>query len=448
MSDTSEADRKVAAWIEANVGGSVERCERQPRWRGGWWVDVQRDNELLRLYVREERKEDFPPWPIEHEAGVIRLLEAHGVPAPHVYGVCPDPHAIVMDALAGHTSFASEPDDDARRAVILDYAAAVARMHAIDPRELVKLGVKMPETPEEISLGCFALCEDIYFKGKRRPDPRIEFLRRWIRRNIPRHRRKVSILAVDSGQFLHANGRVTGLFDLEYGCLGDPLIDLASIPGRIGAEGWDDIKPFFKRYAELTGDTLDPAVITFHRAWWGLCTPLIVSPNLHEPPEGGTYFEYIAWYVSPLMGVLLALADIKGLALDKAYMPGPPTPSRWAKVIDIMASRIPAPAPEEPYAITEQRKFINLIKRMDAQRDVEVEYVAGVERLLGRPVEGWADADAKLEKFVETAGPEHDDALIALFYRWTLAQSVSLIDGINYMTYVHKPFPRFAELVA
>jgi aminoglycoside phosphotransferase (APT) family kinase protein len=245
-------DEKVVAWIENNIGGTVERCERQSRWRGGWWADVRRDGELLKLYVREERKEDFPPWPLEHEANVLQVLEKHGVPAPHVYGICEDPHAIVMDALPGHTNFNTAKDDEERLSVLHHYAESVARMHAIDPQELVKLGMKMPESAEDISLGCFRLCEDMYLKGKKRPDPRIEFLRGWIYRNIPKHRNKISILAVDSGQFMHKNGEVTGLFDFEYGCLGDPLIDLASIPGRAGSENLNDVKPFFKRYAELT----------------------------------------------------------------------------------------------------------------------------------------------------------------------------------------------------
>jgi aminoglycoside phosphotransferase (APT) family kinase protein len=441
-------DQKVVAWVETNIGGTVERCERQSRWRGGWWVDVRCGGELKKLYVREERKEDFPPWPIEHEAGVLQVLEKHGVPVPHVYGICDDPHAIIMEALPGHTSFSTAKDDAERLSVVNDFAEAVARMHSIDPRELVKLGVKMPETPEEISLGCFKLCEDMYLRGKKRPDPRLEFLRRWIYRNIPRHRTRVSILSVDSGQFLHEDGKVTGLFDFEYGCLGDPLIDLASIPGRAAMENLADIKPFFERYAELSGDELEPEVVIFHRVWWGLCTPLIVTPNLYEPPEGGTYFEYIAWYVSPLMGVLLALADLKGLELDRQYEVREARPSRWARIFDVMAARIPLPEPDEPYAITEQRKFAEFIKRMDAYRDTEAEYLKGVEQLIGRPVRDWEEADAELEKFVMSAGPEHDDALIHLFYRWALAQAVTLIDGINYMGYIHKPFPKFSELLA
>jgi aminoglycoside phosphotransferase (APT) family kinase protein len=439
-------DQKVIAWIETHVGGSIERCERQSRWRGGWWVDVRRDGRLLRLYVREERKEEFPPWPLEHEAGVLQVLEKHGVPAPHIYGICADPHAIVMEALPGHDSTPAI-DEQERRSVLQHFAEAMAKMHAIDPGELVKRGfLKMPASAEEISLGCFKLCEAMYLRGKKRPDPPIEFLRRWIYRNIPRHRSKVSIVSVDSGQFRFENGQVTGLYDFEYACLGDPWIDLAMIPGRVAMMNLGDSRPFYQRYAELAGEKLELEVITFHRVWFGLCTPLIVTPNLHAPPAEGTYFEYIAWYISPIMGAMLALADMKGLRLDQNYEPRPPTPSRWAQLFDVMAARIPQPVENEPYAVLEQRKFVELAKRMDAHRDIEAEYLQGVERLLGHPVRDWMQADAELESFVMNAGPEHDAALISLFYRWTLAQAATLIEGI-FAYPILKGKPRLSEVI-
>lgn len=308
----------------------------------------------------------------------------------------------------------------------------------------------MPETPEDISLGCFKLCEAIYLKGKRRPEPRIEFLRGWIYRNIPRHRTKVSILSVDSGQFMHADGKVTGLFDMEYACLGDPLIDLASIPGRISGEGGGDASAFFSRYAELTGDTLDPAVIAFHRIWWGLCTPLIVTPNFTRTTPDATYFEYTWWYVSPLLGVLLVLADLKGLEIDLAVPPIPPRPSRWAGIFDVMAARIPAQSSDEPYDVTERRKFIEFARRQDAYHYVEADYIGEVAALTGRPISDWAQADAALEEFVLQAGPEHDDRLIQIFLRWAVTLGGILLDGPGYneIAYLHRPFPRFSELLA
>lgn len=443
----TEKDRKVVAWIEKNIGGIVERCEVQPRWRGGWWVDVRRNGELKKLYVREERKEDYPPWPLEHEAGVLQVLEKHGVPVPHIYGIIDDPHATVMDALPGEFDFAKVSEQE-RLSVLNDFAEVAARMHAIPPAELVKLGVKMPETPEEISLGCFKICEEMYLKGKKLPEPRIEFLRRWVYRNIPRHRNKVSIVAVDSGQFLFENGKVTGLYDFEYGCLGDPMIDLAFIPLRLSMYHAGDIKPFFERYAELTGEVFELEVLAFHAVWWGLCTPFILTADLHAPPAHATYFEYIGWYVGALLSMLEVLADMKGMNLSKHYEVRANEPSRWAQIFDVMAARVPTTSPNEPYAVREQRNFLELAKRMDAHRNLEAEYMRDVERLVGHAVNNWQDADAQLEKFAQSAGPEHDEALISLFHRWSLAQAVTLFGGLVDLPMFESSWPRLSKLIA
>lgn len=441
-----DKDRKIADWIGRNIGGTIERFEQQPRWRGGWWVDVRKDGKLLNLYVREERKEDYPPWPLEHEAGALQVLEKHGVPVPHVYGICDDPHATVMDCLPGEFDFAKVSEEE-RLSILNDFAEVVARQHAIPPEELAKLGVKMPETPEEISLGCFKVCEEMYLKGKKLPEPRVEFLRQWVYRNIPKHRKKVSILSVDSGQFLFKDGKVTGLYDFEYACLGDPLIDVAFIPLRLSMYNAGDTSPFFRRYAEITGETLELDVLAFHAVWWGLCTPFILTADLHDPPAHATYFEYVGWYLGSVISQLEVLGDAKGLDLRHDVDIAQPQPSRWARIFDVMAAKIPPLSPDEPYAVTEQRKFMEFARRMDAFHDVEAEYLRDVERITGKPARDWLEADTVLEEFVLAAGPEHDDELIRLFHRWAVNQAKTLLPGLAHMPMFDAHWPRLSKLI-
>lgn len=444
----AEKDAKIRAWIAANVGGEIVRYEQQPRWRGGWWVDVCKEGKLIPLYVREQRKEDYPPWPLEHEAGCLQVLEKHGVPVPHVWGIIGDPHATVMDALPGDFDFAHVSEEE-RVAILLDFAEVVAHQHAIPPQELVDaVGVKMPETPEEISLGCFKLCEEMYLKGKKLPEPRVEFLRQWVYRNIPRHRSKVSVLAVDSGQFLFRDGKVTGLYDFEYGCLGDPMIDVAFIPLRLSMYNAGDITPFFQRYAELTGEKWELDVLAFHAVWWGLCTPFILTGDLHDPGPQAKYFEYAGWYIGSIISQLEVLADARGIELTKDVEVPAPRPSRWARMIDVMAARVPPADPAEPYDVTEQRKFLTFVQRMDAHPDIEAEYFADVEALTGRSVHDWLEADTVLERFVLSAGPEHDEALIRLFHRWAVRQARTFLPGLAHMPMFDAHWPRISKLIA
>ncbi len=444
----AEKDAKVRDWIARNIGAEIVRFEQQPRWRGGWWVDVKKDGKTFPLYVREERKEDYPPWPLEHEAGALQVLERHGVPVPHVWGIIDDPHATVMDALPGHCDFAQVSEAE-RVAVLEAFAEAVARQHAIPPRELAEaLNLKIPETPEDISLGCFKICEEMYLKGKKLPEPRVEFLRQWVYRNIPRHRDRVSVLSVDSGQFLFQDGRVTGLYDLEYACLGDPLIDVAFIPLRLSMHNAGDVSPFFRRYAERTGDTLELDVLAFHAVWWGLCTPFILTADLHAPGTQAKYFEYAGWYIGSIISQLEVLADAMGIVLSKELDVPAPRPTRWAKMIDVMLGRLPAPDPAEPYDLTEQRKFLTFVQRADAQRDVEARYFADVEALTGRAVADWLEADTVLEHFVLSAGPEHDEALIRLFHSWAVTQARTFLPGLAHLPMFDSHWPKLSRLVA
>jgi hypothetical protein len=85
---------------------------------------------------------------------------------------------------------------------------------------------------------------------------------------------------------------------------------------------------------------------------------------------------------------------------------------------------------------------------MDSHRSLEDEYLAGVAALTGRPVADWLEADTELEKFVQSAGPEHDEALIRLFYRWSLAQVRTLLDGLVELPMFDSSWPKLSRLVA
>ena len=42
-------EEKLLVWLQKNLGGMVERCERQGRWRPAWYVDIRRDGGLMPL---------------------------------------------------------------------------------------------------------------------------------------------------------------------------------------------------------------------------------------------------------------------------------------------------------------------------------------------------------------------------------------------------------------
>src|SRR3546814_2331268 len=103
---------------------------RQPRWRPAWFVDVERDGLLLPIHIRGDRKSDIMPFPeLAREAAIMEVLEEHGIPVPHIYGVCPDPEAIIMAAIPGSRDVSTAGDDAERQSVARQYVEAMAAMH-------------------------------------------------------------------------------------------------------------------------------------------------------------------------------------------------------------------------------------------------------------------------------------------------------------------------------
>src|SRR5207237_3215354 len=86
-SPSDSAPTQILEWIEHTTGGHVVHYERQPRWRPAWFIDVERDGEVLPLYFRGDRGAlDHGVYSLEHEYRVLQVLEAHDIAVPHVYG--------------------------------------------------------------------------------------------------------------------------------------------------------------------------------------------------------------------------------------------------------------------------------------------------------------------------------------------------------------------------
>ena len=121
----------LAAWVERVVGGRVTRVTRLARWRPAWDLDLEIDGKVLPLHARGEREPQIVmPYRIADEVATHDLLEAHGVPVPHAYGICDEPYALVMDRLPGHVDLTAVDDGDRER-VLDEYLEILARVYAI-----------------------------------------------------------------------------------------------------------------------------------------------------------------------------------------------------------------------------------------------------------------------------------------------------------------------------
>ena len=315
----------AASRVESLVGGRIVGVEKQERWRPAWFLDVEKPGgERVGVYFRGDRGvEQHGVYPLEHEFEVLRVLEAHGIPVPHIYGFCDEPRGIVMEKAPGRANLATASDEAERRAVLDHYVEILVAMHRIDPAAFEALGIPRPGTPEQLALGDLPRWEKSFRARKQAPEPLIEFVLRWLRENAPRHRTRSTFLAGDSGQFLFDASRVTRVIDLELAYLGDPLADLAGMMSRDLSEPLGDLSRAFRRYGELMGEPVDVPTVLYHAARFAIVTPLATAPLTQAPPPGLNYVQYRGWGLVYGRGALAAIAQREGIALEAPELPEP-----------------------------------------------------------------------------------------------------------------------------
>jgi aminoglycoside phosphotransferase (APT) family kinase protein len=153
--DNEAVERHLIAWVERTLGVQVKSVERQNRWRPAWFLEIAGSPAVEQLYVRGERTTKSVMFPLEYEFRVLQILEANGILVPHVYGMCPDPMAIVMSKAPGRADLSTAANDDVRCSVMDHYIDQLAAIHAIDASAFEAVGLERPVGPTAIALEFF-----------------------------------------------------------------------------------------------------------------------------------------------------------------------------------------------------------------------------------------------------------------------------------------------------
>jgi len=431
MSPSKGEWERLFQWVESVVGGRIVWQERQPRLRPAWYFDVDIYGKVVPLYWRGARVEqDDLRARLEPEMRVIEVLERHGIPVPHPYGLSQDPPGLLLERCPGRANLATAEDEDERVAVLDHYMEILARAHAIDVAEFEAIGLQRPQDAKDNCLADLTRSERVYREHKRQPDPMIEFQIRWVRRNVPRDRSKVTLVFGDSGQFLFDKGRVTAVLDLELAHLGDPAADLGGLRNRDLSEPLGDLRRAMRKYAEYTGEWVDPRVIDYHTVCFALVTPLHLAHVCADPAPSMNYVQYLAWYVVYSRCPLEVLARMIGAELEPPPLPQP-GPSRRSPAHQLMISALD---PKQAGADAQRAYELDCLYRVAQYLDrsdrygpaLEADDLSDVAAILGHRPGSWQKADAELERFVLDAGPERDAELVRYFHRRLLREEALL----------------------
>jgi hypothetical protein len=336
-----------------------------------------------------------------------------------VHGWIEEPMAYVMERVPGQEHFPDTGDEE-RAAVVDDYLAILARIHALPIEPFVDAGIHRAADP--LSAGTVGLerYEAHYRSLKIHPDPFLEFCLGWLRRNPVDTRGREAPVVWDSGQFHHEGGRIVAVLDLELGHIGDPMMDLAAWRMRDTIVGYGDMATLYARYEELSGEPVDLAAIRWHHMAFTLSNQLAMSHALKDPSAASDLMTNLQWCGETNLFATEALADELGIDLPSAAIPEPrSSPAEAGHHHMVRALR--GIATDDPFVRHELRTLFRLarhLQRRDEIGDTLTEAdLDDLETLLGARPTDWRDGEAKLEAFVlaDVSGV-HDAALVRLFH--------------------------------
>ncbi|HEY9581055.1 MAG TPA: phosphotransferase [Rhizorhapis sp.] len=415
-----DAVARIRAFVEEVTGGRIVRMERQVRWRPAWFADVEKNGEIIELHLRGDRAGDVAIFPeLKREADIMQVLFEHGIPVPKIHGYLVDPPCIVMDSLPGTRDMADAPDDKTRIAIGQDYMSAVARMHSLPVEPFVAVGMHRPETAEDIALVGLHAYLPHYKRTKRKPEPLLEFVIGWLRRNVPTHRNKASFIQFDSGQFLLKDGKMTGLYDFEFSMIGDPMVDIATMGMRDSIEPLGSpLADLCRHYEEVSGEKVDHDVVTFHVLQFAALGTMQFAGTVAQPVPGDPHSIYLLFDLSLRQVILLAFEQLTGVKQSSL----PPLATRTGENAALIAKLADTVAGINGVALIDEEQkrqaqdLIEWVSRADQMgAEAVARDLADVSAYLGQSFEDWASAEAALEAHVRTADPEEDAALIRLF---------------------------------
>ena len=304
-------------------------------------------------------------------------------------------------------------------------------MQRIPAAEFEALGFQQPTTARELALADLPRWEQSFRARKRRPEPLIELVLRWLHEHLPAHRTRACFATGDAGQFLFENGRVTAVIDLELAFLGDPLADLGAMRSRDTSEPLGDLSRGYRRYAELTGEPIDADVLHFHTVRFALNTPLAVAPLCADPPPGFNLAQYLSWYLVYGRLPLEVIAEVEGIALDQPPAPaaadGAPAvhASRFGVAHDVLIGLLEGG--ERSYATDTALRVAQYVREIDRSGvRVAAQDADELATLLGRRIDDPREADAALEARVAAANRDETAAIIEYLHRRTLRHEALL----------------------
>ena len=423
-------DGIVRAWIEREIG-PVQSLRREGRWRPAWFVDAQSAKGRVSLYVRGARGGRWPARPLAYEARVHKVFEENGIKVPHLYGFIEEVPAMVMDLVPGRPNLSTAASEADRTQLREQLADQMRKIHELDPALIIAAGAAMPAGPKETTLSAYRDAEGVYLTGERLPSPDIEFVRKWLDRNVPESLDPPCVIAMDAGQFIFEGNELTAMLDFELVSVGDRHTDFSALRSRERVEGFDDPEGFYKLCEARGSRPINIDHVRFQHIAFSLFTPLQIADDLARPKDQEDYHEYLIWHAISLKDAREGIAESMGIALEPYALPAPVS-TRYCNSLEALDTMVQSLGTDDEFAAYRKDKIrlaLRYLRRAEGVRETFAsEYVRETADLIGRRPDSEGEASEMLVAFIAEAGPEHDEALLRLLHRQVKRQAAILAD--------------------
>jgi aminoglycoside phosphotransferase (APT) family kinase protein len=233
LQDTLGARDVVVERVERTFGGNARRAwSFDAAWSGGA-VESPLRGIMLSQVERAQVDAD-----LTREFGVLRALDGTGVRAPAAIALDASGETIgapsmILERCPGDANavrLLRAADPTVPRELIRQLARIGARLHTVDWRA-TGMGALLDGAGLEPAAGARRQVEqwqDAFRDARMEPHPVLSAVYAWLIANLPTPSR-TSVVHGDFrvGNFLHEDGRITGLLDWELAHLGDPVEDVA-----------------------------------------------------------------------------------------------------------------------------------------------------------------------------------------------------------------------------
>lgn len=281
----------LANWVRSQVGGEITGGRRVPSGgRHGWLLDVtDSKGGAHALFLQQARKASGDVvasafMALEKEAEVYRALEDAGIPIPRVWGFDAEQRLLLVDRVPGVTWMHPPADPAVQLSVAQDFMRHIATWHRLDPRDLDLPSFKPVMSAREHQKARLAEFRLRAEAGGGPIEPLLRISLEWLENNLPEYDGPVVLVQGDTGpgNFMYADGKVSGIIDWELAHLSDPMDDIAWMSWRTVQHTFTDFADRMAEYEAMSGHKLDEARVRYYRV-----NACVLLASAGSGPHGG-----------------------------------------------------------------------------------------------------------------------------------------------------------------